>query len=146
MNTRLAACRRQRPSSPPLPTAGLIGFDSLRPEWATVASSLTQPLSCAGDVILFCQRPLQGLCLVPWCPHPDVALLLRGQDHRHGLRVDRFNDRVRRRRQEAIDEVGAELSPDAGEGEQRPVVIECEPDDILLAGVRGCASPLVKFD
>jgi hypothetical protein len=53
--------------------------------------------------------------------------------------VDGFDDRVGRRRQEAVDKVGAgdgfrlgaavsaEFGPDAGEGEQRTVVIECEP-------------------
>src|ERR1019366_911615 len=32
--------------------------------------------------------------------------------------------------------IALELGPDAGEGEQRPVIIEREPDDVLLAGVR----------
>jgi multidrug resistance efflux pump len=53
--------------------------------------------------------------------------------------VGGFDDRVGRRRQEAVDKVGAgdgfrlgaavsaEFGPDAGEGEQRTVVIECEP-------------------
>jgi hypothetical protein len=42
------------------------------------------------------QRPLQRLCLVPWCAHPDVALFVCPQDHGHGLRLDRFDDSVRR--------------------------------------------------
>jgi len=56
--------------------------------------------------------------------------------------MDRLNDCVRRGCQEAVDEVrprdrlglGAavafELGPDAGEGEQRPVVIEREPNHV----------------
>jgi hypothetical protein len=27
--------------------------------------------------------------------HPDITLLVGGQDHRHGLRMDRLDDRVR---------------------------------------------------
>jgi hypothetical protein len=81
------------------------------------------------------QRPLQSLGFVSRRSHPDVALFLGGKNHRHGLRMDRFDDRVRRRCQEAKDVVrpwdrlrlGAtvtlELGPDAGEGEQRAVVI-----------------------
>ncbi len=58
--------------------------------------------------------------------------------------MDRLNDRVRCCRQKAVDEMRAgdrlrfgatialELGPDAGEGEQRPVIIEREPDDVLL--------------
>ena len=34
------------------------------------------------------QRPLQRLRLAPGRAHPDVALLLGGQDHRHRLFVD----------------------------------------------------------
>ena len=51
------------------------------------------------------QRPLQRLRLVPRRAHPDVALLVGDQDHRHRLRVDRLDDRVRRRRQKAVDVV-----------------------------------------
>jgi hypothetical protein len=53
------------------------------------------------------QRPLQRLGFIPWGSHPDVVLFLRRQNHGHGLGVYRFNDRVRRRRQEAIDEMRA---------------------------------------
>jgi multidrug efflux pump subunit AcrA (membrane-fusion protein) len=49
------------------------------------------------------QRSLQGLGLIPRRAHPDVAFFGRRQDHRHGLRVDRLNDRVRCRGQEAVD-------------------------------------------
>jgi hypothetical protein len=53
--------------------------------------------------------------------------------------MDRLNYRVRRGRQEAVDQVRAgdrlllrasvafELGPDASEGGQRSVVVECEP-------------------
>jgi hypothetical protein len=53
------------------------------------------------------QWPLQRLRLVPWRAHPDVALFLGREDHRHRLRVDWLDDRVRRRRQEAVDEMRA---------------------------------------
>ena len=53
------------------------------------------------------QRPLQRLCLIPWRAHPDVALLIGRQDHRHGLRMDRLDDRVRRCREKAVDLVRA---------------------------------------
>jgi hypothetical protein len=35
------------------------------------------------------QWPLQRLGLVPRCAHPNVPLLIGGQDHRHGLRMER---------------------------------------------------------
>ena len=41
------------------------------------------------------QRPLQRLCLIPWGAHPNIALLIRHQDDRHGLRVNRLHDGVR---------------------------------------------------
>jgi hypothetical protein len=81
--------------------------------------------------------------------HPDVALLVGGQDHRQRLRIDRRDDGIRLGRQEAVDEVRAghrlglgapvalELGPDASEREQRPVLVEGEPDDILLLRLRG---------
>src|SRR4051794_23192740 len=62
--------------------------------------------------------------------------------------MDRFDDHVRCRRQESVDEMRAgdwlglrpsvalELGPDAGEGEERPVVVEREPDDVFLSGLR----------
>ena len=37
--------------------------------------------------------------------HPNVALLVRRQDHRHRLRMDRLHDRIRLGRQEAIQEI-----------------------------------------
>ena len=60
--------------------------------------------------------------------------------------MDRLNDCVRRRRQEAIDEmwagdrlrfgatVAVEIGPYTSEGEQGPVVIECEPDHVFFSG------------
>ena len=62
--------------------------------------------------------------------------------------MDRLDDRVRRRRQKAVDEVRAgdrfrfrptialELGPDAGEAGQRPIIINREPDDVLFLGLR----------
>ena len=51
------------------------------------------------------QWPLQRLGFIPRRAHPDIALLVGRQDHRHGLGVDRHYDGVRRRRQEAVDEM-----------------------------------------
>src|ERR1700716_3402416 len=60
----------------------------------------------------------------------------------------RFNDRVRRRRQETINQVrtgdgfrfGAAITPEPGpysrEGAQRTIFILCEPYDILRPGLR----------
>src|SRR5262245_45352777 len=62
--------------------------------------------------------------------------------------MDRRDDGVRGRCQEAIDEmrpgdrlrlraaVSLELGPDAGEHEQRSAVVERKPDDVLLLGLR----------
>src|ERR1700690_584161 len=44
------------------------------------------------------------LRLIPGRAHPYVVLLLGRQDHRHDHRMDRFDDRVRRRRQESVDQ------------------------------------------
>jgi hypothetical protein len=41
------------------------------------------------------QRPLQRLRLVPRSAHPDIALLIAGQDDRHGLGVDGLDNGVR---------------------------------------------------
>ena len=88
--------------------------------------------------------------LVPWRAHPNVALLLRGQDHRHRLRMDWLDHGIRRRRKKTVDEmrsgnrfrfraaVPSEFGPNAGEAEQRPAFIEREPDDVLLLGLRSC--------
>ena len=58
--------------------------------------------------------------------------------------MDRFNHSVRCRRQEPIDQVRAgdrlrlgatvalELGPEPAEGEQRSVVVQREPNDVLL--------------
>ena len=51
------------------------------------------------------QRPLQRLGLIPWRAHPHVAFLIGGQDYRHGIRMDRLDDRVRRCREKTVDEV-----------------------------------------
>jgi len=51
------------------------------------------------------QRPLQHLRLIPRRAHPDIALLIGSQDDRHGLGMDRFDDRVRRCGQKAIDQM-----------------------------------------
>jgi anaerobic selenocysteine-containing dehydrogenase len=51
------------------------------------------------------QRPLQRLRFIPGRPHPDVTLLVRRQDHRHGLGMDRPNHAVRGGRQEPVNQV-----------------------------------------
>jgi hypothetical protein len=51
-----------------------------------------------------------GLCsafrLIPLHAHPDIALVVGRQNHRHRLQMDRLDDRVRRCRQGVIDEMG----------------------------------------
>jgi hypothetical protein len=93
------------------------------------------------------QWPLQRFGLIPRRTHPDVAFFRRCQDHGHGLGMNRLDNCVRRRRQEAIDQVRAgdrlrlgaaitlEFSPDPAEGEQRSVIIEREPHHVLLFGL-----------
>jgi hypothetical protein len=49
------------------------------------------------------QGRLQRLCLVPGCTQPNVALLLGGQENWHRLWMDRRDDRVGRRGQDAVD-------------------------------------------
>jgi hypothetical protein len=53
------------------------------------------------------QWPLQCFCLIPRRAHPDVAFLIGRKDDRHRLGMYRLDDRVRRRRQETVDEVRA---------------------------------------
>jgi len=65
------------------------------------------------------QWPLQHLRFIPRRTHPDIALLIGGQDHRHRLVMDRRDDRVQRGCQEAVDlmrprnrlRLGATLKP-----------------------------------
>ena len=94
------------------------------------------------------QRPLQRLRLVPRRAHPDVALFVRRQDHRHRLWVDWFDDCVRRGREKTIDimrprhrlrlraAITVERRPDASEGEQRAIIVEREPDHVLFLRLR----------
>ena len=42
------------------------------------------------------QRSLQRLGFVPRRAHPHISLFVGEQDHRHGLRTDRLDHRVRR--------------------------------------------------
>ena len=90
---------------------------------------------------------VEALSLHPRRSHPDVAFFIGRQDHRHRLRMYRLNDRVRCRRQEAVDEmrpgdrlrfgatVALELSPEPAKGEQRTVVVEREPHHVFLFGL-----------
>ena len=49
------------------------------------------------------RRSLQRLRFIPRGAHPDITFLLRGQDHRHRLRMDWLDHGVRRGRQESVD-------------------------------------------
>jgi len=72
--------------------------------------------------------------------HPDIVFRFRPQDHRHRLRVDRLDHRIRGSRQEAIDEMrpgdrlrlGATVAP----------VLSPEPAEGEL--LRRCACPLAS--
>jgi hypothetical protein len=88
--------------------------------------------------------------------HPDVALLISRQDHRHGLGMDRFDEGIRCSCQETIDRMRArngfrlgatvslEFGPDAGERERRTILIQGEPHDVLLFGVDLTAAARVE--
>jgi hypothetical protein len=90
------------------------------------------------------QRPLQRLGFVPRPSKPCLALLVGRQDHRHRLRMDRLNDGVRRRRQEAVDlmwpgyrlrlsaAIAVECRPDARERRERAIVAERESNNVFL--------------
>jgi hypothetical protein len=40
------------------------------------------------------QWPLQRLSFILWRTHQGIPFFIGGQDHRHCLRMDRFDDRV----------------------------------------------------
>ncbi len=50
---------------------------------------------------------LQTARFIPRRPHPGVSLFVCGQDHRHGLGMDRLDDGVRCRGQEPINQMRA---------------------------------------
>jgi hypothetical protein len=52
-------------------------------------------IGAAGDDLqsIIRRRTLQRLRVIPRRPHPDVALFVRGHDHRHSLGMDRLNAR-----------------------------------------------------
>ena len=90
---------------------------------------------------------------------PEVNLAGVSQDDRHGLRMDRRDDRVGFRRQEseklvlAVDRRAlgpADASPgrpEAGEGEERAILAEREPDRGLAGlGVRVFAEGRCRHD
>jgi hypothetical protein len=94
------------------------------------------------------QRSLQRLRVIPRCAHPYVAFFIGGQDHRHGLRVDRLDHRVRRCREKTVDlmrprprlrlraAITVERRPDASEGEQGAVLVERESHHVLFLCLR----------
>ena len=66
---------------------------------SSLSFAADQQLRCCRAVFFVCaahhdlenvirQRSLQRLRLIPWRAHPDIALLLGSQDHRHSLRMD----------------------------------------------------------
>jgi hypothetical protein len=114
--------------------------------YAAVRSSLSGP-----RMTIFSASSGNGcLGFIPWRAHPNIPFFIGCQDHRHCLGMDRLDHRVQRRRQEAVHEVrsgdrfrlGApvafELGPDTGKCGERPIVIQREPNDVLLLrlGVR----------
>jgi len=76
------------------------------------------------------------------------------QDHRHGLRMDRLDHRVRRCRRNHRPDAGPapastschvqQRRPDASEGEQRSVIVEREPHHIVFHRHRGLAAGRVQ--
>jgi hypothetical protein len=74
-------------------------------------------------------REIQRRHFAPRRAHPHVPLFVGGQDHRHGLGMDRLDHRVRRCREKTIDlmrpwhwlrlraAIPVERRPDASEGE-----------------------------
>jgi hypothetical protein len=94
------------------------------------------------------QWPLQRLALSHGRPHPNVTLLVGGQDYRHRLRMDRLDHRVRRCREKTIDlmrpryrlrlraAITVERRPDASEAEQGAVIVEREPHHVLFLCLR----------
>jgi hypothetical protein len=85
-------------------------------------------------------------------------LVIGGQDHRHCLRMDRFDHRVRRCREKTIDLIRAgyrlrlraaitiERRPDASEGEQWPSWFEANQTTsfLLVSGFGSGADHIVK--
>jgi hypothetical protein len=95
-------------------------------------------------------RPIAGAAapwLVPWRPHPDVALFIvvrmmgiasdesarrpRSATSSENRRPLGAGDRLRLRAAAPI-----ELGPEAGERKQRPAFAQREPDDVLFLGFR----------
>ena len=83
-----------------------------------------------------------SLRLRPWRRQPRLPLRRLGQDHRHRLRVHLADLGVRRARQEGVGVDGHPAllhlpdarpgRPEPGEGRQRPVLAEGEPDLLAL--------------
>ena len=68
------------------------------------------------------------LCFIPWAAHPNIALFIGRQDHRHRLGMDRLNNGIRRGGQKTINE--------AGRGYQlacfsSPSLIRCRPGVVI---------------
>ena len=94
------------------------------------------------------QWPLQGLGLVPRRAHPHIAFFVGRQDYRHRLEMDRFDDRIGRGGQKAVNKVRSgdrlrlgpavtfEFGSESPESEQGPVAVQGEPHDTFLAGRR----------
>ena len=110
---------------------------------------LTRPhgLLCRRHALRSAKRHPAVAAAMPWPhpmrTHPHFMLFIGRQDHRHCLGVNRFNGRVRRSGQKAVNKVrsedwfrlgptvASELGPDSGKGKQGPMVIEREPHNVL---------------
>src|SRR5688500_12236836 len=85
------------------------------------------------------QRPLQLERYFRWCGEPGLVLFRGGEDHRHGLRMDRPDDAVRLRGEKRVEQMlalnrlclGAAHArpgpPDACKSGERPVLVQREP-------------------
>jgi hypothetical protein len=89
------------------------------------------------------QRALQPLRLIPWRPHPNVALLIGRQDHWHCLGMNRRDHAVRLGCEKTVDEVRAgyrfrfgatvapKFGPDASKDEQRSIIVERDRNNAI---------------
>lgn len=141
---------------PDPPISAARRFAHVEPPWPGFASqivaerhaALTPSSLSAPRMTILSASSGNGRCsafgLVPWRSHPNVALFVGEQDHRHRLGMDRLDQRVGRCREKPVDlmrprhrlrlraAITAERRPYAREGEQQTLLIQYEPDHILL--------------
>jgi hypothetical protein len=94
------------------------------------------------------ELPLQRLGLIPWRAHPNVALFIGRENHRHRLRMDRFDDRVRRGLKEALDKMRA-VSQGRRQGRDRPslsALVHCLGHvEVMLKCGKRLAGPILQL-